>query len=230
MAWNPREARHPSVVAFTVADRLSATWECLHDDRRLARCPVHASQAARPRRKSRQIMVGSVPVGGDAPVSVQSMTHDADVRHQRDAAADRRADGVRLPDRAGRRAERRTTRTRCRSIAKKSQIPVIADIHFQPKYVFAAIDAGLRGGAGEPGQHPQVRRPGQARSRGRPRTAGVPIRIGVNAGSLDPRLLREVRQGHPRGAGGVARCGRLACSRSTTSTTSRSRSSTTTRS
>src|SRR5580704_7445418 len=58
------------------------------------------------RRLSRQIMVGSVPVGGGAPVTVQSMT-------------------TTLP-----------------AIAKKSQIPVIADIHFQPKYVFAAIDAG----------------------------------------------------------------------------------------
>jgi (E)-4-hydroxy-3-methylbut-2-enyl-diphosphate synthase len=56
------------------------------------------------------------------------------------------------------------------AIARKSQIPVIADIHFQPKYVFAAIDAGLRRRPGEPGQHPQVRRPGQGDRRPRPAT------------------------------------------------------------
>ena len=70
------------------------------------------------------------------------MTTTADRRHQRDAAADRRADRDRLPDRPGRRARPRTTPTRCRRSRSKSQIPVIADIHFQPKYVFAAIDAG----------------------------------------------------------------------------------------
>src|SRR5580698_5808468 len=66
------------------------------------------------RRTSRQLMVGKVPVGGGAPVSVQSMatTLTADVN------------------------------ATLQQIARKSQIPVIADIHFQPKYVFAAIDAG----------------------------------------------------------------------------------------
>src|ERR1044072_5225971 len=73
-------------------------------------------------------------------------------------------------------------------IAKKSQIPVIADIHFQPKYVFAAIDAGAAAVRVNPGNIRQfddkVKEIAKAAS-----DAGTPIRIGVNAGSLDKRLL-----------------------------------------
>ena len=82
------------------------------------------------------------------------------------------------------------------AIARKSQIPVIADIHFQPKYVFAAIEAGLRRRAGQPGQHPQVRRPGQG-DRGGREDHGTPIRIGVNAGSLDKRLMEKYGKATP---------------------------------
>ena len=73
-------------------------------------------------------------------------------------------------------------------IAKKADIPVIADIHFQPKYVFAAIDAGCAGVRVNPGNIKAFDdRVGEiARAAG---DAGVPIRIGVNAGSLDKRLL-----------------------------------------
>jgi (E)-4-hydroxy-3-methylbut-2-enyl-diphosphate synthase len=76
------------------------------------------------------------------------------------------------------------------AIAKKSQIPVIADIHFQPKYVFAAIDAGCAGVRVNPGNIRQFddKVAEIARAAG---DAGVPIRIGVNAGSLDKRLLAK---------------------------------------
>ena len=81
-------------------------------------------------------------VGGDAPDLGAVHDDDPDLRRQHDAAADRRAHRVRLRHRAGRLSRARTTPTRCRQIAQHSQIPVIADIHFQPKYVFAAIEAG----------------------------------------------------------------------------------------
>jgi 4-hydroxy-3-methylbut-2-en-1-yl diphosphate synthase IspG/GcpE len=75
-------------------------------------------------------------------------------------------------------------------IAKKSQIPVIADIHFQPKYIFAAIDAGCAAVRVNPGNIKQfddkVKEVAKAAG-----DAGIPIRIGVNAGSLDPRLLAK---------------------------------------
>src|SRR5204863_138226 len=93
------------------------------------------------RRQSRQIMVGSVPVGGGAPVSVQSMTttKTADINATLQQIAELTASGcqivrVAVPDTDDAEA--------LPAIAKKSQIPVIADIHFQPRYVFAAIDAG----------------------------------------------------------------------------------------
>ena len=93
------------------------------------------------RRKTRQIMVGNVPVGGDAPVSVQSMTtaRTADINETLQQIAELTASGcqiVRVAVPTNEDAEALPI------IAAKSQIPVIADIHFQPKYVFAAIDAG----------------------------------------------------------------------------------------
>jgi (E)-4-hydroxy-3-methylbut-2-enyl-diphosphate synthase len=81
-------------------------------------------------------------------------------------------------------------------IAKKSQIPVIADIHFQPRYVFAAIDAGCAAVRVNPGNirkfDDQVKQIAQAA-----KDAGVSIRIGVNAGSLDPRLLAKYGKATP---------------------------------
>ena len=112
-------------------------------------------------------------------------------------------------------------------IAQHSQIPVIADIHFQPKYVFAAIDAGCAAVRVNPGNirkfDDQVKEIARAA-----KDRGTSIRIGVNAGSPRQADPREVRQGHARGAGRVGGLGGRASSRSTTSTTSRSRSSTTT--
>ncbi|HEV2451407.1 MAG TPA: flavodoxin-dependent (E)-4-hydroxy-3-methylbut-2-enyl-diphosphate synthase, partial [Streptosporangiaceae bacterium] len=97
------------------------------------------------RRKSRQIMVGkgshAVPVGGGAPVSVQSMTTTvtADVNATLQQIAELTATGCQIVRVA---VPSQDDADALPEIARKSQIPVIADIHFQPKYVFAAIDAG----------------------------------------------------------------------------------------
>jgi (E)-4-hydroxy-3-methylbut-2-enyl-diphosphate synthase len=139
------------------------------------------------RRRSRQIKVGKVLVGGDAPVSVQSMTTTptTDINATLQQIAELTASGCDI------------VRVACPSqddaealpaIAQKSQIPVIADIHFQPKYVFAAIDAGCAAVRVNPGNirkfDDQVKEISRAAG-----DAGVSLRIGVNAGSLDKRLL-----------------------------------------
>ncbi|MEV0281510.1 flavodoxin-dependent (E)-4-hydroxy-3-methylbut-2-enyl-diphosphate synthase [Streptomyces sp. NPDC050610] len=147
------------------------------------------------RRVSRKIQVGSVAVGGDAPVSVQSMTTTvtADVGATLQQIAELTASGCQI------------VRVACPSqddadalpvIARKSNIPVIADIHFQPKYVFAAIDAGCAAVRVNPGNIRQfddkVKEIAKAAS-----DAGTPIRIGVNAGSLDKRLLQKYGRATP---------------------------------
>ena len=142
-----------------------------------------------PRRKSRQIMVGSVPVGGDAPVSVQSMTTTltADVNATLQQIAELTASGCQIVRVA---VPSQDDADALPAIARKSPIPVIADIHFQPKYVFAAIDAGCAAVRGNPGniKHFDDKVGEIARAAAE---AGVPIRIGVNAGSLDKRLLEK---------------------------------------
>src|SRR5512139_4006366 len=142
-----------------------------------------------PRRTSRQIMVGSVPVGGAAPVSVQSMTTTltSDVNATLQQIAELTASGCQIVRVA---VPSQDDVAALPAIARKSQIPVIADIHFQPKYVFAAIEAGCAGVRVNPGNIKQfddkVREIAAAA-----RDHGTPIRIGVNAGSLDPRLLKK---------------------------------------
>jgi len=139
------------------------------------------------RRISRQIMVGRVPVGGGAPVSVQSMTTalTADVNSTLQQIAELATAGCQIVRVAVPSADDVEALP---AIASKSPIPVIADIHFQPRYVFAAIDAGCAAVRVNPGNIKQfddkVREIAQAAS-----AAKVPIRIGVNAGSLDKRLL-----------------------------------------
>ncbi len=141
------------------------------------------------RRKTRQIMVGSVPVGGGAPVSVQSMTTTptADVNATLQQIAELTAAGCQIVRVA---VPSQDDADALPTIAKKSQIPVIADIHFQPRYVFAAIDAGCAAVRVNPGNikkfDDKVAEIAKAAS-----DAGVPIRIGVNAGSLDPRILSK---------------------------------------
>ena len=148
-----------------------------------------------PRRQTRKIRVGKVEVGGDAPISVQSMTTTptTDVNATLQQIAELTAAGCDI------------VRVACPSaddaealpaIAQKSQIPVIADIHFQPKYVYAAIDAGCAGVRVNPGnirkfddQVGEIAR--------RAKETGVSIRIGVNAGSLDKRILDKYGKPSP---------------------------------
>ncbi|MFC9115834.1 flavodoxin-dependent (E)-4-hydroxy-3-methylbut-2-enyl-diphosphate synthase [Streptomyces sp. NPDC057092] len=147
------------------------------------------------RRKSRRIQVGSVAVGGDAPVSVQSMTttRTSDIGATLQQIAELTASGCQI------------VRVACPTqddadalavIARKSQIPVIADIHFQPKYVFAAIEAGCAAVRVNPGNikkfDDQVKEIAKAA-----KDHGTPIRIGVNAGSLDRRLLQKYGKATP---------------------------------
>jgi (E)-4-hydroxy-3-methylbut-2-enyl-diphosphate synthase len=141
------------------------------------------------RRKSRQIRVGSVLVGGDAPVSVQSMatTLTANVDATLQQIAELTAAGCQIVRVA---VPSQDDADALPIIARKSPIPVIADIHFQPKYVFAAIAAGCAAVRVNPGNirafDDRVKE-----IAGAARDAGVPIRIGVNAGSLDKRLLTK---------------------------------------
>jgi (E)-4-hydroxy-3-methylbut-2-enyl-diphosphate synthase len=148
-----------------------------------------------PRRKTRQIQVGSVGVGSEYPISVQSMTTTptTDINATLQQIAELTAAGCDI------------VRVACPSaddaealpiIAKKSQIPVIADIHFQPKYVFAAIEAGCAAVRVNPGNirkfDDQVKEIAQAA-----KDHGTSIRIGVNAGSLDARLLKKYGKATP---------------------------------
>src|SRR5512145_271117 len=134
-------------------------------------------------------MVGSVPVGGSAPVSVKSMTTtlNADVNAPLQQIAELTAAGCQIVRVA---VPSQDDVEALPAIAKKSQIPVIADIHFQPRYVFAAIDAGCAAVRVNPGNIRQFddKVAEIAKAAG---DAGVPIRIGVNAGSLDKRLLAK---------------------------------------
>ena len=148
-----------------------------------------------PRRPTRKIKVGTVYVGGDAPISVQSMctTPTTDINATLQQIAELTASGCDI------------VRVACPSqddadalpiIARKSQIPVIADIHFQPKYVFAAIDAGCAAVRVNPGNirkfDDQVKQIAQAA-----KDAGVSVRIGVNAGSLDKRIMDKYGKATP---------------------------------
>jgi (E)-4-hydroxy-3-methylbut-2-enyl-diphosphate synthase len=150
-----------------------------------------------PRRTTRQIKVGKVGVGSESPVSVQSMTTTltSDVNATLQQIAELTATGCDI------------VRVACPSqddaealpeIAKHSQIPVIADIHFQPKYVFAAIEAGCAAVRVNPGNikkfDDQIKEIARAAN-----DHGTSIRIGV----AGPAAAGQVRQGNPRGANGV---------------------------
>jgi (E)-4-hydroxy-3-methylbut-2-enyl-diphosphate synthase len=161
--------------------------------------PAAPVELLAPRRISRQLRVGhgdkQVLVGGGAPVSVQSMTttKTADVNATLQQIAELTASGcqivrVAVPDTDDAEA--------LAEIARHSQIPVIADIHFQPRYVFAAIDAGCAAVRVNPGNIKKFDdKVGEiAKAAG---DAGIPIRIGVNAGSLDKRLLEKYGKATP---------------------------------
>lgn len=141
-----------------------------------------------PRRKTRQIMVGSVAVGGDAAVSVQSMTttKTADVEGtlaQIYALAAAGADIVRCTCNDFDAAEGLA------QIVPRSPVPLVADIHHQYKMALAALDAGVACLRLNPGN---IRRPEHIKQvASAARDQGVPIRIGVNGGSLHPDLYRK---------------------------------------
>jgi (E)-4-hydroxy-3-methylbut-2-enyl-diphosphate synthase len=140
------------------------------------------------RRMTRQIHVGDVPVGGGAPVSVQSMTttKTADVDgtlSQVYALAAAGADIVRCTCNEEEAAEGLA------QIVPRSPVPLVADIHFQYKLALAAIEAGVQALRLNPGN---IRKPEQIKTVAREaKDRGLPIRIGVNAGSLDPDIARQ---------------------------------------
>ncbi|MBA86103.1 MAG: 4-hydroxy-3-methylbut-2-en-1-yl diphosphate synthase [Rhodobacteraceae bacterium] len=146
------------------------------------------------RRQSRKIHVGSVPVGGDAPISVQTMTNTltTDVKGTLDQvirAAEAGADIVRVsvPDQDSARA--------LKEIVRESPVPIVADIHFHYKRGIEAAEAGaacLRINPGNIGSEDRVREVIQAA-----RDHGCSIRIGVNAGSLEKHLLDKYGEPTP---------------------------------
>ncbi len=157
------------------------------------RTKVTRMQALRPwrhieRRKSRQIMVGNVPVGGDAPIAVQTMTNtpteDADATlAQIRAAAEAGADIVRVS------CPTEESTAAMPRICKESPVPIVADIHFHYKRGVEAADAGaacLRINPGNIGSEARVKEVIAAA-----KANGCSIRIGVNGGSLEKHLLEK---------------------------------------
>ncbi len=141
-----------------------------------------------PRKPTRQVMVGDVAVGGDAPVSVQSMTitKTADVEGtlaQIYALSAAGADIVRCTCNEKEAAEGLA------HIVPRSPVPIVADIHFHVEMALAAIEAGVHCLRLNPGN---LRKPEEIKLVAREcKDRGIPVRIGVNAGSLDPRLYKK---------------------------------------
>jgi (E)-4-hydroxy-3-methylbut-2-enyl-diphosphate synthase len=154
-----------------------------------------APETLSPRRRTRQIKVGNVGVGSESPVSVQSMTttQTSNINATLQQIAELTATGCDIVRVA---VPHQEDADALKIIAMKSQIPVIADIHFQPRYVFAAIDAGVGAVRVNPGNirkfDDQVGEIARAA-----KDAGVSIRIGVNAGSLEPSLLQKYGKATP---------------------------------
>ena len=146
------------------------------------------------RKPTRQITVGNVKVGGDAPITVQSMTitKTADVEgtlQQIYALAAAGADIVRCTCNETEAAEGLA------QIVPRSPVPIIADIHHQYKMAMAAMEAGVHGLRLNPGN---IRRPEHIKTvAAEARDRGIPIRIGVNAGSLDPSLYEKYGSATP---------------------------------
>jgi (E)-4-hydroxy-3-methylbut-2-enyl-diphosphate synthase len=151
------------------------------------------------RRKSRQIRVGDVLVGGDAPIAVQTMTNTptedaAATIAQIQRAAEAGADIVRVS------CPTEEATAAMPEICKASPVPIVADIHFHYKRGIEAADAGaacLRINPGNIGSEARVREVVAAA-----RANGCSIRIGVNGGSLERHLLEKVRRAVPGCDGG----------------------------
>jgi len=161
--------------------------------------PAAPPPVVAPRRPTRQLLLRHsthpVAVGGDAPVSVQSMctTLTSDVNATLQQIAELTAAGCQVVRVA---VPSQDDADALPQIARKSGIPVIADIHFQPKYLFAAIDAGCAGVRVNPGNIKQFDDKVGEIARAA-KDAGTPIRIGVNAGSLDKRLMEKYGKATP---------------------------------
>ena len=148
-----------------------------------------------PRRKSRQIQVGNVPVGGDAPISVQTMTNTetcdvAATLAQIERAAKAGADIIRVSVPGMEAAEA------FGAIKKRSPVPLIADIHFDYKIALRVAELGadcLRINPGNIGREDRVRAVVQSA-----KDHGIPIRIGVNAGSLEKDLQQKYGEPTPQ--------------------------------
>lgn len=157
--------------------------------------PAPPAPRLAPRRVTRQLMVGSVGIGSDYPVAVQSMTttktHDVNATLQQ--IAELTAAGCNIVRVA---CPRQEDADALPQIVKHSHIPVIADIHFQPKYIFAAIDAGCAAVRVNPGNikefDSRVKEVAKAAA-----DTGIPIRIGVNAGSLGKRIIQRYGKATP---------------------------------
>ncbi|MDB4823689.1 flavodoxin-dependent (E)-4-hydroxy-3-methylbut-2-enyl-diphosphate synthase [Acidimicrobiia bacterium] len=146
------------------------------------------------RRTTKQLMVGKVGIGSDYPVSVQSMTttktRDTDgTLEQIYALASNGADIVRVTCNEIEAAESLV------KICTRSPVPIVADIHFQYKLALAAIEAGVQGLRLNPGN---IRNEDQIKQVAKEcLNVGIPIRIGVNAGSLDKDLLEKYGEATP---------------------------------
>ena len=149
---------------------------------------MQIGESSFPRRKTRQVMVGSVPVGGGAPITVQSMTitKTADVEgtlQQIYALAAAGADIVRCTCNEIEAAEGLA------QIVPRSPVPIVADIHHQYRMALAALDAGVHCLRLNPGN---IRKPEHIKIVAQEcKDRGIPIRIGVNGGSLDPKLYEK---------------------------------------
>ncbi|MDR2619918.1 MAG: flavodoxin-dependent (E)-4-hydroxy-3-methylbut-2-enyl-diphosphate synthase, partial [Propionibacteriaceae bacterium] len=147
------------------------------------------------RRATRQVRLGDLYVGGDAPISVQTMTttptHDVDATlRQISECVAAGCDIVRVA------VPRQEDADALQELVRRCPIPLIADIHFQPRYVFAAIEAGCAGVRVNPGnikafddQIADIAAAAEAH--------GTALRIGINAGSLDARLLAKYGKATP---------------------------------
>ncbi|AGC60376.1 MULTISPECIES: flavodoxin-dependent (E)-4-hydroxy-3-methylbut-2-enyl-diphosphate synthase [Mycobacterium] len=157
--------------------------------------PAPPAPRLAPRRVTRQLMVGNVGIGSDYPVAVQSMTttktHDVNATLQQ--IAELTAAGCNIVRVA---CPRQEDADALPQIVKHSHIPVIADIHFQPKYIFATIDAGCAAVRVNPGNikefDSRVKEVAKAAA-----DTGIPIRIGVNAGSLGKRIIQRYGKATP---------------------------------
>ena len=140
------------------------------------------------KRPTRKIMVGDIPIGGGSPISIQTMTttltHDIDAtlaQIERCAEAGAQIVRVAVPEEPDAKA--------LRSLVKRAPVPIVSDIHFNYRYALAAVDAGVAKVRINPGNIGNEKRIAEVLSAAK--AANIPIRIGVNEGSLEKDLLEK---------------------------------------